>query len=179
MTDPSPAASHVCSGGPHEALTTLLLCLFVKWRWATKRGCSGSACSLQLPVGAVDHCQVRPDKNRDFRWGSLQHKSKWHIRVTHPALRYPHLKDLFYVLKKGHFILKHQWRLYILYVALSKIWQEIDVWMHFYFEGKDIPFPVFCWCTIDSREKARGELVLVFLDVGDVSPIKNNVLFLR
>lgn len=40
-------------------------CSLAVGRWATKQGCSSFPCSLQLPVGAVDHCHVTPsDKMR-------------------------------------------------------------------------------------------------------------------
>lgn len=67
MTDPSPPAFHVCSNGQHGALAMLL---FVQWRWicrwVTKQGCSSFPGSLQLPVGAVDHCKARLNEKRPF-----------------------------------------------------------------------------------------------------------------
>lgn len=73
MTDLCPPASHVCSNG-QWGFSYGSFCSLTLGRWVTKQGCSSFPGSLQLPVGAVDHRQVRLDEKTRLPGGLFKIK---------------------------------------------------------------------------------------------------------
>lgn len=98
-------ATHACSKG-EQVFATCLVLLFAD-AWLTKQGCSSLSGSLLLPVGAVDHWQVRV-----------------HMRISLPLMLFSlkasgAWRDFTFKMRLSNCMSKRERNIYFMYLELT------------------------------------------------------------